>query len=106
MGMAASGKVETELKDAHAPRPAENERTASIDVRNQDPQSIWSQVKRLTGAKEVPMTAEDKVEDAERRVREQFNEKQRLESRREREQRAQFRAFAQQAQEESQRSAR
>ncbi|RAL09639.1 mitochondrial 54S ribosomal protein mL61 [Aspergillus homomorphus CBS 101889] len=51
-----------ELKDTHAPAPADNETAAALDVRGLGYSEIWTKVKKLTGAEEVPATAEELAE--------------------------------------------
>ncbi|KAI5287278.1 hypothetical protein KEM54_006110 [Ascosphaera aggregata] len=91
--------VVTELKDTFAPKPTTFEKTASIDCRYLDAKSIWSQVKRLTGAKDVPMSNEDRIEDVERRVFNAANERMKAHNLRLRQRQAQFKALAQRARE-------
>lgn len=51
-----------QLTDKFAPAPAEAEKTAVVDVRNLDYKEIWNKVMNVTGAQEVPATAEEEAE--------------------------------------------
>lgn len=98
--------VTQQLKDTLAPKPTDAEKTASIDVRHLDTKSIWSQVKRLTKAKEVPKTNEDQAEEAERRVFETVNEKRKAKFMRERQALKDYQAMARKALEGAQKQMR
>ncbi|PKY07343.1 50S ribosomal protein Mrp49 [Aspergillus campestris IBT 28561] len=51
-----------ELTDKHAPAPGDAEKTAIVDLRNLDYREIWNKVMNVTGAKEVPASAEEEAE--------------------------------------------
>ncbi|KAL3479486.1 50S ribosomal protein Mrp49 [Aspergillus californicus] len=50
------------ITDEHAPKPSETEKSAIVDLKNLDYKDIWNTVKIMTGAKEIPATAEEEAE--------------------------------------------
>ncbi|KAA8649779.1 hypothetical protein EYZ11_009077 [Aspergillus tanneri] len=50
------------ISDKHAPEPSSTEKTAVMDVKNLDYKEIWRKVKLMTGAQEIPATAEEEAE--------------------------------------------
>ncbi|KAI5295332.1 hypothetical protein KEM56_005659, partial [Ascosphaera pollenicola] len=103
---AIDSAAETQLKDTLAPKPSDSEKTASLDIRNLDTKSIWSQVKRLTKAREVAKSNEDQAEEAERRVFDAANEKRKAKFRRERQALKDYQAMARRALEGAQKQTR
>ncbi|RAL03780.1 mitochondrial 54S ribosomal protein mL61 [Aspergillus ibericus CBS 121593] len=53
-----AGKV----TDQHAPEPAATEQSVVLDVKNLDYKDIWTKVKNMTGAQEIPPSAEQQAE--------------------------------------------
>ncbi|KAL5334755.1 CI-B8 domain-containing protein [Aspergillus crustosus] len=58
---AAQGSPET-VKDEHAPKPSETEKTASLDLRHLAYKDIWNKLKTVTGAQEVVPTAAEEAQ--------------------------------------------
>lgn len=59
---AASLNAAKDVEDAHAPPPGEGEQAAVVDLKNLEHADIWNKVMKMTGAKEVEVSAEDAEE--------------------------------------------
>ncbi|KAL2828977.1 CI-B8 domain-containing protein [Aspergillus cavernicola] len=55
----AASLTAAQATDKLAPKPSETEKTATVDLKNLDYKDIWTSVKMITGAQEVPATAEE-----------------------------------------------
>ncbi|PYH46846.1 mitochondrial 54S ribosomal protein mL61 [Aspergillus saccharolyticus JOP 1030-1] len=58
----ASMIAAADLKDTHAPAPADNEQVAVLDVKGLAYPEIWSKLKNLTNATEIAATEAEKTE--------------------------------------------
>ena len=59
---AAKAEASPQLEDEHAPQTEGSEQKIAFNVRDQDYESIWSMLKKATGAQDVPPT-EDEVKE-------------------------------------------
>ncbi|KAE8339155.1 hypothetical protein BDV24DRAFT_77207 [Aspergillus arachidicola] len=58
----AASLTAAKVEDKHAPAPESTEKTAVLDLKNLDYKEIWNKVKMVTGAQDVPATAEEEAE--------------------------------------------
>ncbi|KAE8150413.1 CI-B8 domain-containing protein [Aspergillus avenaceus] len=58
----AASLTAANIEDKHAPAPESSEKTAILDVKNLGYEQIWAKVKMMTGAEEIPTTAEEEAQ--------------------------------------------